>query len=91
MPLFCDHVDENEIENGDDNCVDDNKDKEDNKDGDNNEKIMLIRRTRMRRWMMMFIMMRTIKKMMRVRNVNDKCKDDGVNDENDDMRMIDER
>lgn len=52
---------------------------------------MLIRRTRMRRWMMMFIMMRTIKKMMRVRNVNDKCKDDGVNDENDDMRMIDER
>lgn len=91
MPLFCDHVDENEIENGDDNCVDDNKDKEDNKDGDNNEKSMLIRRTRMRRWMMMFIMMRTIKKMTRVRNVNDKCKDDGVNDENDDMRMIDER
>lgn len=30
--------------------------------------------------MMMFIMMR----MMRVRNVNGKCKDDGVNDENDD-------
>lgn len=32
---------------------------------------MMIRRTIMRRWMMMFTMMRMIKKMMRVRNVND--------------------
>lgn len=43
---------------------------------------MMIRRTIMRRWMT--FMMRMIKKMMRVRNVNDECKDDGVNDENDD-------
>lgn len=41
---------------------------------------MMIRRT----IMMMFIMMRMIKKMMRVRNMNDKCKDDGVKYENDD-------
>lgn len=32
---------------------------------------MMIRRMIMRRWMVMFIMVRMIKKMMRIRNVND--------------------